>query len=156
MCKVQPVEQPKGAPFWSPILLTMSMTVATTPTIAITIVTGINAFMDVASNVDKSPTLRAKMYGKVQQMIVPQSADAKPVIVEKKGTKFETAISHRSRAMFGRTFQYCNGKTANYKRLHKVRNSRTGETKTIDQNVILQYYHRKSVTCGPTFQHSTC
>ena len=35
MCKVQPVEQPKGAPFWSPILLTMSMTVATTPTMAI-------------------------------------------------------------------------------------------------------------------------
>ena len=32
MCKVQPVEQPKGAPFWSPILLIMSMTVATTPT----------------------------------------------------------------------------------------------------------------------------
>jgi hypothetical protein len=30
VCRVQPVEQPKGAPFWSPILLTMSMTVATT------------------------------------------------------------------------------------------------------------------------------
>ena len=51
MCKVQPVEQPKGAPFWSPILLTMSMTVATTPTMAITIVTGMSAFMDVASKV---------------------------------------------------------------------------------------------------------
>ena len=61
VCRVQPVEQPKGAPFWSPILLTMSMTVATTPTIAITIVTGINAFMDVASKVDKSPTFNAKM-----------------------------------------------------------------------------------------------
>ena len=33
--RIQPVLQPNGAPFWSPILLIMSMTVATTPTTAI-------------------------------------------------------------------------------------------------------------------------
>ena len=54
-------EHPNGAPFWSPILLIMSMTVATTPTMAMMIVTGINAFIDAASKEVKSPTLRAKM-----------------------------------------------------------------------------------------------
>ena len=59
--RIQPVLQPKGAPFWSPILLIMSMTVAMTPTMAMIIVTGINAFIDAASNVVKSPTFSAKM-----------------------------------------------------------------------------------------------
>ena len=59
--RIQPVLQPNGAPFWSPILLIMSMTVATTPTMAMMIVTGINAFIDAASKEVKSPTLRAKM-----------------------------------------------------------------------------------------------
>ena len=59
--RIQPVLQPNGAPFWSPILLIMSMTVAMTPTMAMIIVTGINAFIDAASNVVKSPTFSAKM-----------------------------------------------------------------------------------------------
>ena len=52
--RIQPVLQPNGAPFWSPILLIMSMTVATTPTTAIIIVTGTSAFIDAASNVVKT------------------------------------------------------------------------------------------------------
>ena len=51
-------EHPNGAPFWSPILLIMSMTVATTPTTAIIIVTGTKAFIDAASNVVKSPMVK--------------------------------------------------------------------------------------------------
>ena len=52
--RIQPVLQPNGAPFWSPILLIMSMTVATTPTTAIIIVTGTKAFIDAASKEVKS------------------------------------------------------------------------------------------------------
>ena len=59
--RIQPVLQPNGAPFWSPILLIMSMTVATTPTIAMTIVTGTSAFIDAASGWDAHAGLLTKL-----------------------------------------------------------------------------------------------
>ena len=58
--RIQPVLQPNGAPFWSPILLIMSMTVAMTPTIAMMIVTGTSAFIDAASRPTRVCQVRCK------------------------------------------------------------------------------------------------